>query len=544
MMKTRSRGPGEENPAFGADITNCDREPMHSPGAVQPHGALLAVDPHDLQILQAGGDTPRIFGAQPGDLLTTNLSDWFAPDRVSQLRSLLETEGPPIRPVHAFAIAGSRDGGTVDTFVYRSGALVVLELEPVGESLPEDAFVLVQAMLSRVQHADTPQDFCQGLAGAVRSVSGFDRVMVYRFLPDGTGCVDAEARGESVESFLGHLYPASDIPKQALIPDARSTPAPILSANDPRNNEPLDLSHSLIRSVSPTHLEFLANMGVVASMSLPIIIAGRLWGLIACHHRTPRYLPHRLRMACELFAQMASAKLETKLAAQEFEAQLKSKSIHEELVRRMSREADLEAERQRIARELHDSLGQTLTLLQLGLDELGHSLPESEKFGLQIKGLKRLANGLCSEVNRLAWEIRPPALDDLGLETAIRHLIETWSERLNLQFDVRLALNDRRLEPAVETTLYRVLQEAITNIARHAEATRVAVLLDANEKDVSMIVEDNGRGFSANEAISDDKLPKRLGLLGIRERLSLVGGTLEVESAPGRGCTLYIRVPL
>jgi signal transduction histidine kinase len=165
-------------------------------------------------------------------------------------------------------------------------------------------------------------------------------------------------------------------------------------------------------------------------------------------------------------------------------------------------------------------------------------------FGLQIKGLKRLANGLCSEVNRLAWEIRPTALDDLGLETAIRHLIETWCERLNLQFDVRLALNDRRLEPAVETTLYRVLQEAITNIARHAEATRAAVLLEASEKEVSMIVEDNGRGFAANGAISDDKLPKRLGLLGIRERLSLVAGTLEVESAPGRGCTLYIRVPL
>ena len=235
---------------------------------------------------------------------------------------------------------------------------------------------------------------------------------------------------------------------------------------------------------------------------------------------------------------------ETKVAAQEFEAELKSRRIHEELARRMSREADLEAERRRIARELHDSFGQTLTLLQLGLDELGRSLPESEKFGSQIKELKRLANGLCSEVNRLAWEIRPPALDDLGLETAIRHLIESWSERLNLQFEVRLALNGRRLEPAVETTLYRVLQEAITNIARHAEATRVAVLLDANEKEVSMIVEDNGRGFSANEAISDDKLPKRLGLLGIRERLSLVAGTLEVESARGRGCTLYIRVPL
>jgi len=776
MSDARSPRPSEDSPVFGADIKNCDREPIHIPGSVQPHGALLAVDPQDLQIIQAGGDTPRIFGAEPSDLLTTNLSDWFAPDRVSRLKSLLDNEGPMIRPVHAFTIASSRDRQTVDTFVYRSGAHVVLELEPVGESVPEDALDLVQAMLSRVQHADTPQVFCQGLAEGVRRVSGFDRVMVYRFLPDGTGCVDAEARGEGVESFLGHHYPASDIPRQArelyfinwirLIPDARYRPAHILCANDPRNDKPLDLSHSLIRSVSPIHMEYLANMGVVASMSLSIIIAGRLWGLIACHHRTPRYLPHRLRMACELFGQMASAKLETKVASEEFETQLKSKRIHEELVRRMSREADLaegltrhrpnlmdyipaegvglwldncytmlgqapqadqvaglvswltetaadgvfftdrlpqlyppaaefadvaaglialsvsktqrdyvlwfrpevihtvtwagdphkpietvnagepisprksfaawrelvrlhsqpwqsvdvvaaktlrlslmevilrrvdhlahereaarikqealsaelgrrlahwraiaaelkeeaqrraktelsqvlqstvddqEAERKRIARELHDSLGQTLTLLQLGLDELGHSLPEGEKFGLQIKGLKRLANGLCSEVNRLAWEIRPTALDDLGLETAIRHLIETWSERLNLPFDLRLALNDRRLEPAVETTLYRALQEAITNIARHAEATRAAVLLEANEKEVSMIVEDNGRGFSANEPTSEDKPSKRLGLLGIRERLSLVSGTLEVESAPGRGCTLYIRVPL
>ena len=351
MSDARSPGTSDDGPAFGADITNCDREPIHIPGSVQPHGALLAVDPQDLQIIQAGGDTSRILGSKPIDLLTTNLSDWFAPDRVSRLRSLLDTEGPLIRPVHAFSISSNRDGGTVDTFVYRTAALAVLELEPVSESIPEDALALVQAMLSRVQHADTPQAFCQGLADGVRRVSGFDRVMVYRFLPDGTGCVDAEARGEGVESFLGHHYPASDIPKQAralyftnwirLIPDARYTPAPILCASDPRNHKPLDLSHSLIRSVSPTHMEYLANMGVVASMSLSIIMAGRLWGLIACHHRTPRYLPHRVRMACELFAQMASAKLETKVAAEEFETQLKSKLIHEELVRRMSREADL-----------------------------------------------------------------------------------------------------------------------------------------------------------------------------------------------------------
>ena len=203
-----------------------------------------------------------------------------------------------------------------------------------------------------------------------------------------------------------------------------------------------------------------------------------------------------------------------------------------------------EAERQRIARELHDSLGQSLTLLQFGLDELAQAFPASETIGNRVQALKGLAKGVGSEVNRLAWEIRPTALDDLGLETAIRHLIETWRERLNLQFDLRLALNDRRLQPAVETTLYRVLQEAVTNIARHAEATRVAVLLQAHEKEVIMIVEDNGRGLFPIETMPSDSPSKRLGLLGVRERLTHVSGTLEVESAPGQGCTLYIRVPL
>jgi len=122
--------------------------------------------------------------------------------------------------------------------------------------------------------------------------------------------------------------------------------------------------------------------------------------------------------------------------------------------------------------------------------------------------------------------------------------VETWSERLNFRVDLRLALNDRRLDPAVETTLYRVLQEAITNIARHADATCVGVLLEARDEEVRMIIEDDGRGFEPDAPVRPGAPTKRLGLLGIRERLSLVCGALEIESAPGRGCTLYVRVPL
>jgi len=750
------------------DLTSCDREPIHIPASVQPHGALLALDPETFQIVQAGGDTQGILGGPPGSLLGQKLSDVLPQNLTQRVRLLLATEGPIVRPLHALTLE-SRDGRMIDALAHESSGLVVLELEPVQEKSPEDALGLMQTMLQRVQQTTTPHAFCQSMAEEVRRVSGFDRVMVYRFLPDGSGVVEAESRDSAVDSFLGLHYPASDIPRQAralylkswirLIPNARYQAAPILPTVNPRDGQPLDLSYSLIRSVSPIHLEYLHNMGVTASMSLSIILGGRLWGLIACHHRTPRFLTHRLRMACELFAQMASSQLETRVAAEDFEAQLRSKRVHEELVTRMSQEGDLaeglircrpnlldyipaegvglwfdgrytqlgqtpnarqvaelvawlnknvaegvyftdrlpqvyppaaqfsdvasgivalsvskfprdyvlwfrpeavrtvtwagnpakpvehgpngarltprksfdewresvrhhsppwrnvdveaaqtlrvsllevilkridqvarereeararqealaieldrrleelkqesqrravaetelslvlrstvedqEAERLRIARELHDSLGQTLTLLQLGLDELGPALPAGEKN--RLTALRQLAQGVGSEVNRLAWEIRPTALDDLGLQTAIQHFVETWSERLNLQFDLRLALNDRRLAPAVETALYRVVQEAITNIARHAGATRVGVLLEARDDEVRMIIEDNGRGFAPDDPVRAGTPAARLGLLGMRERLSLISGSLEIESAPGRGCTLFVKAPL
>ncbi len=162
----------------------------------------------------------------------------FPADRMARLQSDAEHGRPDDAAASYVQHPQQGTRTTVDTFVYRSGEALVVELEPAGESQPEDALALVQVMLARVQQADTAQGFCQGLADEVRRVTGFDRVMVYRFLPDGSGVIDAEARGEGVESFLGLHYPASDIPRQArelylknwirLIPNARYTPSPIL----------------------------------------------------------------------------------------------------------------------------------------------------------------------------------------------------------------------------------------------------------------------------------------------------------------------------
>jgi chemotaxis family two-component system sensor kinase Cph1 len=145
-------------------------------------------------------------------------------------------------------------------------------------------------------------------------------------------------------------------------------------------------------------------------------------------------------------------------------------------------------------------------------------------------------------INRLAWEIRPTSLDDLGLQTAVEQLVQEWCERSKLKFDLQLMLNDRRLPATVETTLYRVLQEAINNVVKHADATKVGVILEANEKEVSLIVEDDGRGFSWNPDHASSS--SRLGLLGMRERLALVGGSLEIESGQDNGTTIIVHAPI
>jgi signal transduction histidine kinase len=200
-----------------------------------------------------------------------------------------------------------------------------------------------------------------------------------------------------------------------------------------------------------------------------------------------------------------------------------------------------ENERKRIARELHDSLAQYLTALRLKLDTLGDSgAPRREV----LNELRSLIGELGREVNRMAWELRPVALDELGLHTAVDHYLEEWAELSHLQVDVEIDLGGRAVPPAVETTLFRVLQEATTNVLRHANATRVGVILEVNGDTVRLIVEDNGKGFPAQDHKSPFAATRRFGLHGMRERLALVHGQLDVESSPASGTTLFVSIPL
>ena len=241
------------------------------------------------------------------------------PAELESLKALAAQEVTVPRSVFAFEMGVQHRGETLDAIVHQSGGALVVELEPCLARPPLNPLLLVQGMVTRVHKAPDLAGFLQAITDEVRLATGFDRVMVYQFQPDESGAVIAEAKHQDLEPFLGLRYPASDIPKQArdlyllnrmrIIPDANYTPAALTPALNPITGKPLDLSFSVLRSVSPMHLEYLANMGVDASMSLSLVIEGRLWGLIAGHHRTPRYVPHAVRSACELFAQMISLQL-------------------------------------------------------------------------------------------------------------------------------------------------------------------------------------------------------------------------------------------
>jgi chemotaxis family two-component system sensor kinase Cph1 len=329
-----------------ANLTTCDVEPIHIPGAIQPHGMLIGFEPQTFEIIQIAGDTQRYLGQPCERLIGQRLQAHIGAATQAQLETQLAKAEGLTRPFLVFE-ATIQDKPCDATIRWRDG-LLVAELEPqiVTASDPLD---LVQAMIGQLQAANGLEGALRALASEIQTVTGFDRVMIYRFEEDKSGHVVAECRAlNDVESFLDLHYPASDIPVQArelyrknwlrYIPDATYTPHPLIPLNNPRTRAPLDLSFSRLRSVSPVHLEYLANMGVRASMSLSIVVGGELWGLIACHSHAPLYLGSRLRLALEVFAQLASLHLRSTLELGEANERVRIRDIHNQLNHAMSRD--------------------------------------------------------------------------------------------------------------------------------------------------------------------------------------------------------------
>jgi len=254
--------------------------------------------------------------------------------------------------------------------------------------------------------------------------------------------------------------------------------------------------------------------------------------------------------------QEAHDRLEGRVAERTAELAAANESLTDEIVTREAAEADRrelllqlgtaqEDERRRVARDLHDQMGQHLTALGIGLKVVRDATPESSPTRDRLQSLQNLTDTIGREVHQLALELRPTALDDLGLQAALANYAEGWSERSGVEVDFQTVGPDTgRLPEPAETALYRVVQEALTNVLRHAGARRVSLILQQSPGQAVAVVEDDGVGFDAESVSAPAGGRERLGLLGMRERVVLVGGTLTVESARGRGTTVIARVPL
>jgi two-component system, NarL family, sensor histidine kinase DevS len=272
--------------------------------------------------------------------------------------------------------------------------------------------------------------------------------------------------------------------------------------------------------------EVARSLGARTGLYVPMILRDRPIGIISAHDKQAgdaRFTDEDVRLA-ETFAARAAAAVDL------------SERVARDALRRVVSAQELE--RQRLARELHDETGQALTSILLGLKSFDDAA-SPEDVAAATSELRELVVSTLQDVRRLAVELRPQALDDFGIVSALERLVETFREQTGIQVDLEPRLGNERLPPDVETTLYRIMQEALTNVVKHAQAKRVSIVLTRRDGSVTAVIEDDGRGFDESQAGENG-----LGLLGMSERVALVDGRLNVESSPGSGTTLSIEVPV
>ena len=328
--------------SFSVDLSNCDREPIHLLGRIQPFGTLIAVS-MDWLIQHVSANIAEIAGRSPEDCLGLPLSELLPPSSVHDIRDRLQGLAPGEGSERIFGVDLFGDGRRFDLAIHIVRHTIVVEAEPSVVSAASSG-TLVKTMIGRIERCASLDALYTEAVRQLRAVTGFDRVMLYRFAQDGSGRVIAEAARHGIEPFLGLNYPATDIPAQArrlyvknrtrIIADVGGETVPIVPGIDP-DGTVLDLSLSVTRAVSPIHIEYLTNMGVDASFSISIVIGGELWGLFALHHYAPRRLSMELRSVLELFGQIVALVIEGRLAKEMRQTEEAARDLHDRVVGRL-----------------------------------------------------------------------------------------------------------------------------------------------------------------------------------------------------------------
>lgn len=328
--------------------TACADEPIHIPGSIQPHGFLFVLD-EQLQITRISENVQQWLGVAPEQLLGQAPGAWLEDEPVALAERLGQLALDEPHPFHVgdLSLRGDRENLRFACTAHRSGEAFILEFEPVERSSHEAAaslYPLVHRFVARLKHDASVEELCRFACAEFKQITGFGRVMAYRFDAGGNGKVLAESADQGYDRYLGLCFPASDIPAQAralylanrirVIPTADYRPVGLRA---PATDAPLDLSFAGLRSVSPVHLQYMRNMGTQASMSISIVVQGQLWGMISCHHLTPRTVGLQTRTACVLLGRILSLQIEARELQALAERQLQLRQL---IVRMLSAMAD------------------------------------------------------------------------------------------------------------------------------------------------------------------------------------------------------------
>ncbi|RYG52730.1 MAG: GAF domain-containing protein [Chitinophagaceae bacterium] len=308
------------------NLDNCENEPIHIPGSIQRHGLLFALDA-DYNIVFCSANTQEFLSVHPSEILGKNFASAFGEVALQHLSSyydrLADGELAPLKLI--------LDEKAFDCTVHFNGQYLVVEPEPEGtmDRKSLDFFRQTSGFLANMADSLTLKDLCKLVADTTRDITGYDRVMIYRFDGDFNGEIFAESHTDGIEPFLGLHYPHTDIPKQArtlymqnqlrLIVDMAYEPVPILTLSGNAKNSSLDLSHSILRSTSPIHIQYLQNMGVGATLTISLIHKGKLWGLIACHHYSAYNLTPQTRIAAKLQGRFLTSQIDVRELNEEYD---------------------------------------------------------------------------------------------------------------------------------------------------------------------------------------------------------------------------------
>lgn len=335
------------------NLTSLKQPPIHILTQIQPHGVVLVLQEPELKILQVSKNTMTAFGLSLEAVVGNTLDEILDSFQSDRLRAGLAQDNLDlINPTKIWVRRKGDDYQVFDAIFHRSAdGFLVLELEPAltQESIPFLSFYhLARASINQLETTSNLQDFCQIIVQEVRNVTGFDRVMLYKFDLDGHGEVVAEDKIPEMESYMGLHFPESDIPQPArkmflsnwirVIPDASAVPVDLYPANNPVTNQPTDLIMSILRSPYACHQEYLHHMKVKASLTISLMKDQELWGLIACHHRTPKYVPYELRKACEFLGRVTFAEISTYEDTADHTYRLKLASVQSTLIEHMSQD--------------------------------------------------------------------------------------------------------------------------------------------------------------------------------------------------------------